>query len=270
LDKVLRQRAVTALIFVSIVVATLLSGKLGTTIFLALVLMLTTYEISKMSVKKGVIARFSATVNLFILVLCMYTIKGEVYFYISLSAILLHLVFSYFVFKSKISELTFSTKYLWLAYPLLAFLSFIPILQSIDKANFLLLILLLLIWVCDTAAYLVGRKLGKRKLFERVSPKKTWEGAYGSLIFTPLLAMLVPLIFVDVFDLTSIDWAIIGVGVAILGTMGDLYQSQIKRIFEVKDSGKIMPGHGGIWDRFDSFVFLLPFYSFFILLIEKN
>ena len=268
MDQVLRERAVTAFFFVLIVLFALLSGNQSTTIFLSIVLMLSTYEIGRMSIKKGKILRFFAVFNLITLFLMTYYHNITLYLYITLLAVATHFFLIFQVFKSNITKLQYFSKNLLFLYPLLAFLSFIPVLQNNEKAHLMLLVLLLLIWVCDSAAYLVGRKLGKRKLFERVSPKKTMEGFFGSLLFTPLFALLVPVFFTDIFDLlTPFSWILVGLMVAVFGTLGDLYQSQVKRIYGVKDSGKIMPGHGGIWDRFDSFIFLLPFYSLLLQIV---
>lgn len=262
MDKVLRERAITAFFFVIIVLAALLSGNQATIVFLSLILMLSTYEIGKMSLKKGKIIRVIALINLLVFYILNYFHYTDVLFYICLAGVGVHIYLLFNVFKNNVSRLHFFSKNLLFVYPLFAFLSIIPVFQSSNEAHYLLLILLLLIWVCDTAAYLTGRKFGKRKLFERVSPKKTWEGFFGSLLFTPLLSLLIPVLFANVFEImTPFAWVLTGIMVAIFGTLGDLYQSQIKRIYGVKDSGKIMPGHGGIWDRFDSFIFLLPFYS---------
>jgi phosphatidate cytidylyltransferase len=262
MDKVLKERAITAFFFVIIVLAALLSGNQSTIIFVGIILMLSTYEIARMSIKKGKVIRIIALLNLVIFYLLNYWEHPQLFFYIATGAVIIHLYLLYNVFKNNVGNLHFFSKNLLFLYPLLAFLSYVPVFQNSENAHYLLLILLLLIWVCDTAAYLTGRKLGKKKLFERVSPKKTVEGFFGSLLFTPLLSLFIPVLFPGIFEImTPFSWVMTGLMVAIFGTLGDLYQSQIKRIYGVKDSGKIMPGHGGIWDRFDSFIFLLPFYS---------
>jgi phosphatidate cytidylyltransferase len=271
LDKVLRKRGITALFFVAIVTSTLISGRLGTTIFLCLVLMFTTYELIKISNNNDFRGRLYGVINLFIFYTTLFLSNELISKYMPYFGVLCNLILIYLLFNEKIKELSFVSKNLWFIYPLVPFLSYTYILQEFRDANWLLLLLLMLIWVCDSAAYLVGRKLGKRKLFERVSPKKTIEGALGSLIFTPLFSLLIPLLFPEIAAETgNFFWVIVGLIVAVFGTLGDLYQSQIKRIFGFKDSGRIMPGHGGIWDRFDSFIYLLPFYSLLLLFIEKN
>lgn len=117
--------------------------------------------------------------------------------------------------------------------------------------------LLLLVWTNDTGAYLFGRAFGKHKLFERISPKKTWEGTIGGGIFAVLVAW--GLSFV-IQDFTLRQWLALSVVAAIGSNLGDLVESMLKRSVGVKDSGTLLPGHGGLLDRFDAFIFCLPFY----------
>ena len=128
----------------------------------------------------------------------------------------------------------------------------------------------LLIWTNDTMAYLIGSQIGKHKLFERISPKKTWEGSIGGAIFTLILAyflnMLLPWIFGFDGEFSRADWIVIGLIVIIFGTLGDLVESLLKRNLAIKDTGSILPGHGGLLDRFDAFLFSFPFILSYILL----
>ena len=117
--------------------------------------------------------------------------------------------------------------------------------------------LLILIWTNDTMAYFVGSQLGRRKLFERISPNKTWEGTIGGGICTVLMAWGLSFI---IKDFTQIQWLALGVVAAVFGTLGDLVESMLKRSVGVKDSGNLLPGHGGLLDRFDAFIFALPFF----------
>lgn len=122
-----------------------------------------------------------------------------------------------------------------------------------------------ILWSNDTGAYLIGKAFGKRKLFERISPNKTWEGSIGGAF----LAITTALIVGYFFELLPLwQWASIGLIIAIIGSMGDLVESLFKRSMNVKDSGKIMPGHGGVLDRFDGLLFSAPFVYAFILLVN--
>lgn len=124
-----------------------------------------------------------------------------------------------------------------------------------DSYNNLLAIgLIFLIWANDTGAYFVGSKLGKHKLAEAVSPNKTWEGFFGGLV----LSIVVGVIFANISGYDPLNWAFFGIAAGIFGTLGDLFESSLKRYTGVKDSGNIMPGHGGLLDRFDGFFFLIP------------
>ncbi|MCX6267974.1 MAG: phosphatidate cytidylyltransferase [Bacteroidetes bacterium] len=118
-------------------------------------------------------------------------------------------------------------------------------------------------WIYDTTAYLYGKQFGKHKFFERISPKKTWEGTIAGTIVTLLVSyglhFLVP-------ELPLTDWMVLAVMVIIFGTHGDLVESLLKRSLNIKDSGTILPGHGGILDRFDTMLISAPFvflYFFF-------
>lgn len=115
---------------------------------------------------------------------------------------------------------------------------------------------LLIVWVTDSGAYLVGRKLGKHKLAPRISPNKTWEGSIGGTV----LSVIVSAIYLKFFP-QAYDWSvmlIIALIASVAGQFGDLIESALKRYYNVKDSGKILPGHGGILDRFDSLLIVLP------------
>ena len=128
----------------------------------------------------------------------------------------------------------------------------------------LILLVFALLWVNDIFAYLTGRLLGKHKLFERISPGKTVEGSIGGLVFTLAGA----LVFSHFVDWLSMAEAIgLGLVAVVFGTLGDLCESMLKRQAGVKDSGKLIPGHGGILDRFDSVLFAIPFVFVYLLLV---
>ena len=121
--------------------------------------------------------------------------------------------------------------------------------------NSLILAFFILLWANDTFAYLTGVSIGKHRLFERISPKKSWEGFFGGLFFT----ILISLILSKFFNLYNIKHSVaIAVIISIFGTYGDLFESMFKRNIGIKDSGNILPGHGGILDRFDAVFVALP------------
>lgn len=125
--------------------------------------------------------------------------------------------------------------------------------------------LLLLTWVNDTGAYLVGSRIGRHPLFPRISPKKTWEGTLGGAIITLGIACLISALL---GELLLWQWLVVALIVIVFGGIGDLVESMLKRSARAKDSGTILPGHGGLLDRFDAFIFLLPYAAAFILWIR--
>jgi phosphatidate cytidylyltransferase len=104
-------------------------------------------------------------------------------------------------------------------------------------------------------AYIVGMTLGKHKMFERISPKKSWEGAIGGFVFSIVAAYLISIFY---NELTTIQWLIFASLIVVFGTFGDLAESMLKRSLNVKDSSSILPGHGGFLDRFDSLFLAVP------------
>jgi phosphatidate cytidylyltransferase len=122
-----------------------------------------------------------------------------------------------------------------------------------------------ILWCNDSGAYLAGSAFGKRKLFARISPGKSWEGSAGGA----LLAYVVVLIIHNWYTtVTVIDWMVIAAILVVIGTLGDLVESLYKRSKNVKDSGSILPGHGGILDRFDSLIMATPFVFTYLYIIK--
>ena len=134
---------------------------------------------------------------------------------------------------------------------------------AMNYSPYILLTIFVLMWLNDTGSYLVGCSIGRHKLIERVSPKKTWEGFFGGLIFSMAVSLLIfyfikPFEGMEHIDMSLIFWLSVGAIVSIIGTWGDLIESMIKRDLQIKDSGNLIPGHGGILDRIDSILFVLP------------
>jgi phosphatidate cytidylyltransferase len=163
-----------------------------------------------------------------------------------------------FLFEDKEVELSITSKYLYLlGYIVFPFflITRLPLTDNVFNPK-IIIGLFILIWINDTMAYVVGKSIGKNKLFERISPKKTIEGFLGGLVFSVIFSVFIAQYYI----LQHIYiWVIIALLVGVLGTIGDLIESKFKRVAGVKDSGKIMPGHGGILDRLDSIIFVGPF-----------
>ena len=179
-----------------------------------------------------------------------------------------------FLFYDSIQKISVSSKYLYLlGYIILPFIFITKISFGVVDYNPKIIIgLFILIWTNDTFAYIVGKSIGKHKLFERISPKKTIEGFFGGVFFAILAGYLISKYYIratpQFSDKSILIWTIIAVIVGVIGTIGDLIESKFKRIAGVKDSGKIMPGHGGILDRLDSVIFVAPFVFLFYKILN--
>lgn len=158
-------------------------------------------------------------------------------------------------------------KYIIIIFYLIASLIFLTLLPRYtgDFAPELVIGIFSLIWINDTFAYLVGKNFGKKKLFERISPKKTIEGFIGGIIASGIGSYIVYLI-TGLLDIKI--WLGMAIILSIFGTLGDLIQSKFKRQAGVKDSGRLMPGHGGLLDRLDSIIFASPFVFAYLQLIN--
>jgi phosphatidate cytidylyltransferase len=174
-----------------------------------------------------------------------------------------------FLFDNNIQSVSTISKYLYLlGYITLPFVFITKISFGVNDYNPKIIIgLFILIWTNDTFAYIVGKSMGKHKLFEKISPKKTIEGFFGGLIFAIFAGYLISMYLIkpsaQFSDKSILIWMIIAAIVGVIGTIGDLIESKFKRIAGVKDSGKIMPGHGGVLDRLDSVIFVAPFIFLF-------
>jgi phosphatidate cytidylyltransferase len=144
-------------------------------------------------------------------------------------------------------------------------MSFIMLLRDFPLQPEALWLLLLATWATDTGAFFFGRFLGRNKLAARISPNKTVEGALGGI----LLSILITCLYTTYIGIYAFPWLLYGLLVSVIAIIGDLFESAIKREAGVKDSGRIIPGHGGILDRFDSLLLAAPFTYYYLLWIIK-
>ena len=152
---------------------------------------------------------------------------------------------------------------IYVALPMSAIL-FVPQMLVGKWSPWAMLAFISIIWVNDVFAYLVGVTLGKHRLCERISPKKSWEGFFGGLVGAVGAAML----FAHLFGGNLLVWGGLGVVMSLAGVAGDLVESLMKREADVKDSGAMMPGHGGFLDRFDALLLAVPFALFYLFVVS--
>jgi phosphatidate cytidylyltransferase len=151
-----------------------------------------------------------------------------------------------------------------LASTIIGIREFYPNIDGLYKnGGYLIISIFATIWICDSAAFFGGTALGKHKLFPRVSPKKSWEGAIFGFVFAILAMILAKNLVLDF--LLFKDVLIIGIIIGTFGQIGDLIESLLKRDAEVKDSSKLIPGHGGVFDRFDSLLFSSPIIYLYLI-----
>jgi len=158
----------------------------------------------------------------------------------------------------------FGVIYIAVPLSLLNYFVFIPINPSEYNPNTLFGFIFIL-WIYDSAAYIGGSSFGKHTMFKRISPKKSWEGTIFGFVISCIAGLFMTRLFPD---LNSFEWLIVAIITVITGNFGDLFESLFKRKIGIKDSGNILPGHGGILDRFDSLLFAAPAVYFFLKLIN--
>ena len=152
----------------------------------------------------------------------------------------------------------------FIAFPL-SFLNFLCFQGENGYDPVLLIGYFILLWTNDTAAYFMGSKFGEHRLFKRISPNKSWEGFFSGMVFSLISAYIISQY---IHELNSMQWLVMSVIVTLSGTYGDLVESSFKRSINFKDSGSLLPGHGGILDRFDSLLFSAPYVVFYLFMIK--
>ena len=165
---------------------------------------------------------------------------------------------------SNVSVTFFGILYISLPISLLNFIVF----NEYSYNSIYLMATLLFLWTSESAAYFGGSLFGRKKLFESVSPMKTWEGVISGLLANVILAYLIHQFVWTSFQ-TFTFWVLFSMVVLVSGIFGDLFESLLKRNFNLKDSGNKLPGHGGFLDRFDSFFFVIPYVYFYLKIIDQ-
>nr|WP_262914120.1 phosphatidate cytidylyltransferase [Portibacter lacus] len=265
----MKPRIITGIIFGVIVLAAIYGGEISSILLFGLVVLFSSFELARM-LRRNVqtpIMMFTMVMGFLPFILSMfYPAKGTLLIVaIIVSCCIMIGLASMMIMNrgasllEKLSPLT-SLLYLGIPFYLLRVVLLKPPFQWE-----LILCMILLIWSSDTFAYIVGSLIGKNKLYYKVSPGKTWEGFLGAGILTILVAVGLKFIFGE-FPL--LFYIFLGFTVWLLGGIGDLFESYLKRHFQIKDSGTFLPGHGGFLDRFDSFIFVLPFVCLLMIFFE--
>jgi phosphatidate cytidylyltransferase len=256
------QRLFTGIGYIALMIGLILAGKYFYGILFLIITVLTLYEFYRLfdgtSYAVAKISGLAAGGLIFIISFLFFSGLAA----ITIGSLVILLVLFLFIAeiygKKENPFLSLSVMILGLFYVAVPFsLSAFLVFPQSDRqyTSGILLGLLILIWLYDTGAYVFGMLLGRHRLFERISPKKSWEGAIGGTVVTIVLGY-----WMDFFvpSLTRIDWLVFSLLVSVLGVYGDLFESFLKRKAGVKDSGNLMPGHGGILDRMDSILFIIP------------
>ena len=264
-------RALTGAVFVSALLYSLWIGGIVFLLFFGAVVFMGTFETVALVAEKrySVFALFCASIAMLIFLLinsaklaCCTPIPSE---YSDTVYMLLFLIPVAGLFSGGISKMKLIAAGVTGAALLSISFTMLTTIFSAPNGYMLALAFFCTIWVYDTFAFLVGIAIGRRRICESISPKKSWEGAIGGLIFA-VGCGAVFFYFTNILALWQ--WMLFAVIVCLFGTIGDFCESLLKRYVNAKDSGKIFPGHGGILDRFDSAIFAIPFVLLFLQIIK--
>ena len=256
------QRAITGVIFVAVLVGCILGGPISFTILFALISALTINEFGNIVNRMNKPISILAGLFLFLCFGYIGVVPGANEIFIPYLFLILYLFISE-LYKKQPNPLNnwayamMSQIYIALSFALLNVLAYhSSATESVSQYNPILpLSIFIFNWVNDTGAYCTGMLFGKHRLFERISPKKSWEGSIGGAVFSIIAAIVLAHFFT--FLSTGV-WIGLGLTVVVFGTWGDLTESLMKRTLGIKDSGNILPGHGGMLDRFDSTLMAVP------------
>lgn len=259
----MKERIITALIALALFIPIIWVGGIVFAVAIYLIATIALYEILRMKqIRLKSIPGFLALINLYVLLLpTQYeetligwtghdkmTFVYVLVFMLLLYAVLVKNTFTYddaaFVF--------FGMMYIGIG--------FYYLIETRMDGLIYVVFALLIVWTTDSGAYFTGRKIGKKKLWPEISPNKTVEGFYGGVVAALVFAFLLNWLFP--FADTLLQLVLVTIAASIIGQFGDLAESAIKRHYHVKDSGTLLPGHGGILDRFDSLLFVIPLLHF--------
>jgi phosphatidate cytidylyltransferase len=266
----MKTRAVTGFFFVIVMLGSVLLGQYVFSLFYLLVSILCLYEFYNLIAESGVKPNLPAglingALVFSFIALHFYVSKGTAHYLLAFLTVSLAFIFIHELYRKSTEPFTnIAFTFLGIIFSVLPFAFFHAMAFIGGAYNFHFpMAFLLMLWTNDTGAYLTGRFLGRTKLFEKHSPKKTWEGFIGGVLLTIGTANIISHFFVD---LGWREWSLIAIVISVVGTFGDLVESMFKRSIKIKDSGGILPGHGGLLDRFDGLLLSAPLVFTFLYL----
>ena len=257
----LLRRIFSGIVYILIFISAILFSKESYIVLITIFSFLCIWEFSRMIKLKNYASYIFFAILLFLMIKRQDSFAIIVILAITMGSSM-YLIYQLFAkkqikFSNDRSKLGVSIRYVIFS---MCFLILLPMYKG-SFHPYLMISILSIIWINDSFAFLVGKNFGKNKLFPTVSPKKTIEGFFGGLVFSLLAGLLISKYNLD---FSMLNWLIIAVIVSTIGTIGDLVESKFKRQAKMKDSGNIMPGHGGILDRLDSLLFAAPFVYLYI------
>ncbi|WP_421945602.1 phosphatidate cytidylyltransferase [Pedobacter sp.] len=267
----MKTRAITAFFFTIVMLGSIFLGSYTFSAFYLILSVLSLFEFYKLIKNSGIRPHrnigLAAGALIFLMAAGLHYLQYDVKYLL----LCIPLIFSVFITelykKNKIPFANISYTFVGFVYVTIPFCFFhaLGFLRDWNNYDFHLpLAFLLMLWANDTGAYMFGVKYGKRKLFERHSPKKSWEGFFGGMFTSALVAYGLSFLFTEN---TPVVWVGMAILIASFGTLGDLVESMLKRSLDTKDSGGLLPGHGGLLDRFDGLLLAAPVVYAYLYLI---
>ncbi|MFC5284288.1 phosphatidate cytidylyltransferase [Pedobacter alpinus] len=265
----MKTRAITGFIFVLVMLASMLSGPyvfIGFYMFLSLLCLIEFFTLIKTT---GL--RPHRTIGYAAALIIFASIVGRFFIEFESKWLLINIPLFFGIFirelykKSKLPFSNIAYTFLGLIYAVVPFIFFVSFSFISGTFNYhLALAFFIMLWCNDTGAYLFGVKFGKTRLFERHSPKKSWEGFIGGILTCLLAGYIISIYFTEY---PYYHWLAMALIISCFGTLGDLVESMFKRSIDIKDSGKMLPGHGGVLDRFDGLLLSAPVIFVYLYLI---
>lgn len=267
----MKTRAITAFFFTIVMLGSIFLGAYAFTGFYLTLSVVALLEFYKLVKTGGIRPHRNIGVMVAVILFLMTAAYHFLQFETKYLLLVVPLIFSVFISelykKNKIPFVNISYTFVGFVYVTIPFCFFYSLgfLADVLTYNYHLpLAFLLMLWANDTGAYLFGVKFGKRRLFERHSPKKSWEGFFGGVLITLAVSFGIFKLFPE---MNAVTWAGMAILISCFGTLGDLVESMLKRSLDAKDSGSFLPGHGGFLDRFDGLLIAAPVVYVYLYLI---